>query len=470
MSGFSMSTSMRMSQQQKLSPQMIQSINILALPVDELRERIEEEVDKNPALEIIKDATYVSGMDGDSHQAFLENAPNPGQTLQEHLLSQLAEVKLSIEKRYLAELVIQNLDDKGYFIEPPETLLSPILLQNSSSLDERMSNEDLSELIFLIQGFEPIGICCSGLQESLLIQAKHRSDVPELALIILEKYFELLETPRPALVLRKLIDSGVTLSSEQYENSFAPTLEQVEDAINFIKTLDPFPAREFATSKTVSYVVPDVVVRSSTEDEKIDGKGPFVVEMVKGTIPEIALSEDFQSMGMVSKEAKKFVSESVKNADWFINAVKQRKITVYKVASAIVKHQSTFFEKGPRFLAPLKMKDIADEINVHEATVSRIVNGKFLRCSFGFFELRYFFTNAISSNSDSNKSENTSHSKQSVKQEILKIVTDHEASGSKKNLSDQKIVDKLAEKGITVARRTVAKYRSELNILSSFDR
>ncbi len=440
-----MSVTQRLSQQQKLSPQMIQTIGILAMPMDQLRERIYEEVESNPAIEIIRDPVYVSSTDSDTHQRFLESVAQPAETLQDHLLLQLSEKKVDEKIQNLAERVIGNLDSRGYFLGPCENLLAP---------DEKSSF--LREAVELVQSFDPIGVCCENLQESLLLQAKAIETAPPLAVIILRDFFPLLEKTRPQHILDGIAEQDPLLARHY-------SLKTVKEALDFIQTLNPYPAQQYSDGGSVSYVEPDAFIRKSTDEEIESGADEFIVEMLKGSLPEIGVSKDFKDMASSGGDTGKFVSDSIKKADWFINAVQQRTMTVYNALRVIVGKQSLFFYKGPGYLVPLRMQEVADAIDVHPATISRIANGKFIRCEWGFFEIRYFFTNSVATDGDG-------PSKESVKQEISKILSSHESSGTGKKLSDEKIVQRLAERGIKIARRTVAKYRAELNIKSSFER
>ncbi len=482
MPGLEMSASQRMSLQQKLTPLMLQKIDILALPADDLRDRIYEEVEKNPALEIRRDASYASASTGDAHQAFLESRPDFAASLQESLLGQLAELPLSSEERDLGERVIQNLDKRGFYIEPCKNLLKsgePV--------------EMLNDVVSKIQQMDPAGVCCSGLQESLLLQAKRHPDVPALALSLLDSHFDLLQVPRPPLIARKLneladkIDAGVPSPV---------TVPDVEEALDFIRQLDPYPARQFTNRTEDVYASPDVIVRPATADETEDGSGPYVVELLGKILPVACVSPSFSELASMPGDAGKFARESVQNAENFLSAVELRTSTVLRTAQFIVSRQRAFFDDGPGHLVPLRMLDAAEELGVHEATISRVVNGKYLRCSWGMFELRSFFTSSIQARTSS--AGKTTPAKQTpaavssapqiaaedisrerVKFEIKKLLEENEelarialASGAKpvKRLSDEKLAQKLAERGMNVSRRTVAKYRSELNIKSSFDR
>lgn len=478
-----MSASQRMSLQQKLTPLMLQKIDILALPADDLRDRIYEEVEKNPALEIRRDASYASASTGDAHQAFLESRPDYAASLQESLLGQLAELSLSSEERDLGERIIQNLDKRGFYIEPCKNLLK-----------SGESVEMLSAVVSRIQQMDPAGVCCSGLQESLLIQAKRLPDVPSLALDLLDRHFDLLQVPRPPLIARKLNELADTCNSG---SSSAPvTVPDVEEALDFIRQLDPYPARQFTDRTEAVYASPDVIVRPASPEETEDGAGPYVVELLGKTLPEACISSSFSELASQPGDAGKFIRESVQNAENFLSAVELRMSTVLRMAEFIVSRQRAFFDEGPGNLVPLRMIDAAEQLGVHESTVSRVVNGKYLRCSWGMFELRSFFTSSIQARTSSAKKPPLENmppaaessapqiaagnlSRERVKLEIKKLLEENEAAARKaaesgekpvKKLSDAKLTEKLAELGIKISRRAVANYRSELNIKSSFDR
>lgn len=504
-----LSFTQQLSQQQKLSQQTIQAINLLSVPTLELSEKIYEEVEKNPALEIVKDASVESvsiklnsskndavssSSDSDVFQSFLESSPSRNETLQEYLLLQLHISSLSDEEKSIAEKIIQSLDNRGYFTTPLEELFSDFYQPVENSVDKLVENsvnnsvENFSPLLISdfsvdkkvwevlnkIQKFDPVGVICKNLQESLELQARSKLflsenkfenedyiDVDEktkgLILEILHSHFELLEKPRANYVQKKLQESGVSCS-----------LEDVEKAIDFIRSLEPFPARQFSIEKPV-FISPDVCVRRLSEEELLEeineetNKYPFVVELIKTNLPTVKISKDFIDYQNNNPQIKKAVNDA-KN---FLNAIHQRNLTLLKTSIEIVKYQIEFFEKGPLYLKPLRLKDIAEKIDVHETTVSRISNGKYIQCEWGLFEVKYFFSNAVSVSENTDKSNlEKEHSKESVKQVLLSILKTEEG----KNLSDQKLSDKLAEKGINIARRTVAKYRKELNFDSSYDR
>jgi RNA polymerase sigma-54 factor len=448
-------------QEQKLhmSPQLLQSIQLMALPLQDLKARIEEELEKNPALEVIEDPKTISydeapsgqrendeyfedysdsgfsptGYDdeaGDAKRKFMEGALARPESLQDHLLWQLSLQPISEDLRSVCELLIRNLDENGFHREDPKTIVPPDKLPL------------LEEGIKLVQRFDPIGVCVKDYKESLIVQAMQNPDAPPYTVLILQEYLELLERGKIKEIAKKL----------------KITEKEVEECLSFIKTLTPFPGREFS-SEPPRYVIPDLMVTLK--------EGQFVIILNDEEIPVLGLNPFFTNIqnhpeAQKLKEVKQFVNNRVKEARWFIQSIHQRNQTLLKVAKAIVEFQRDFFLKGPKYLRPLTLKDIAQEIGVHEATVSRITTSKYIQTEWGIFELKYFFSNSISGAG----STGSQYSKEAVKQIIKEII---EQEGGK-NLSDQKIADLLSKRGIQLARRTVTKYRKELAISSSYDR
>lgn len=444
-------------QQLKMNPQLYQSIKLMALPLQELKFRIEEELQTNPALEVLEDNSTVSLEDADQEtteekyeyfqdssdpgytrsgyddeasdnkRQFMEGALSKPETLHEHLEWQLRLQPIPESDFAVGEMLIQNLDDNGFYRESLEVIVG----EEDPAVVERM--------IGMIQSFEPVGTCVHDYRESLLVQARLDPARPPATDAITSGYLDLLERGKYADIARKL----------------KIEVEDVEEALEFIKGLTPFPGRLFS-SEQVTYVIPDLMV------ELRDGQ--FFIIMNDEEIPVLGISDSFNSIGTDSeKDVKKFVRAKVKDARWFIQSIRQRNETLLKVSRAVVEFQRDFFLKGAKYLVPLTLKDIAAEVGVHEATVSRITTGKYVQTEFGIFELKYFFTNSISGAG----STGSRFSKEGVKEVIREIL---ENESGENHLSDQGIADLLAARGIKLARRTVAKYRKELDISSSYRR
>jgi RNA polymerase sigma-54 factor len=441
-----------------MSPQLYQSIKLMELPLVDLREKIEEEIERNPALEVLEDPTTVSldaayappqeeddyfeatsdsgflRRDGDEASAeqhkFIEGALSRQETLQEHLLWQLQLEPIDPEIRRIAEVLIQNLDEDGFHKEPVSLLLP------------QEPPDRVQEAMKQVQALDPMGTCTTDYRESLLVQSRLLPDPPdgiETALSYLEQF----ERGRFLEVAKKL----------------GCTVDDAVEIFDCIKELSPFPGRRFFSGETC-YVVPDVQV--------IKKEGDLVIVLNDEEIPVLGISPFFMKISgekhkknKSDKPVRDFVRENVKEARWFIRSINQRNHTLLKVSRAIVEFQRSFFMKGPKYLAPLTLGDIAGEVGVHETTVSRAANGKYLQTEWGIFELRYFFTNSISG-AGSNGSR---YSKEGVKEIIRELIADGD-----QHFSDKEIAGLLANRGISLARRTVAKYRNELDLGSSYAR
>jgi len=445
-------------QRQKLNPRMLQSIRILAMPVVELTELIQTELETNPALEVLDDSTEESldtyseekaqeatdpwedenadfsydssSGDEDSKRKFIEGAIALPETLQDHLLAQFRLLPTNPAQGELGEKLIQNLTSDGFHIIPPEELCPGC------------DPAELKTALSLVQALDPQGACTGNYRESLLVQVALRPEAPKGTSDVLRDHFEDLEKGKYPEIRRAL---GLK----------EPAFQRILD---FIRTLSPFPGRLYSTEKT-RYVVPDLAMRIEDND--------LVIELNGEIIPTLGINPFFTELTArkkTDKEASGFARENVERAKFFITSIHQRNVTLVKVARAIAKFQMSFFLEGPRAMQPLTLKDVADEIGVHETTVSRIANGKYVQTEWGIFELRRFFTNAIAATVSSA----AQHSKEGVKATLSEILQSDHGGGTA--LSDREIVDILRRRGIQIARRTVAKYRGELTLDSSFGR
>ncbi len=445
-------------QRLKMNPQLFQAIQLMALPVQDLKLRIEEEIEKNPALEgeenlptaSLDEAADKKSEDYDPFEnssdpgyaktspegedlkrKFLEGAVSRRESLQDHLLWQLHMSRLSKKQVTMGELIISNLDNNGFHVEAPEDLIP----QKEQPL--------LYSMIEYIQGFDPLGICVKDHRESLLLQARRRKDKPEEVETVLTEFMEFLEKGKYNAIIKQL----------------KITKERWTKIMDFLQSLDPYPGSLYLQSSH-DYIIPDLFVRKR--------EGEFVIVLNDEEIPVLRVNPFFEEiqksdLSGEDREAGKFVDKRLRDARWFIGTIQQRNLTLLKTATSILEFQRDFFRKGPKYLKPLILKDVAGEIGVHEATVSRITTNKYIQTEWGIFELKYFFSNPVSGIGAGG----STFSKEGVKEVIREII--HEA-GKDKKLSDQKISDILAKKGIRIARRTVSKYRKELEIHSSFKR
>jgi RNA polymerase sigma-54 factor len=445
-------------QRLRLNPQQIQSLGLMGLPILDLRKKIEEELDRNPALEALEDRTLISldeayenpqkeeydyfestsdsgfvkkGGDEETRERyqFLEGALSRPETLQEHLLRQFALEPVEEELRPMGELLIRNLDEDGFHQEPVDSLFKD---ENPARIARAMA---------AVRSLDPVGCCTADYRESLRVQAELLPQAPAGMLEALA-FLEQLERGKIAETARKLGRSE----------------EEIRACFERIKELSPFPGRRFAAD-TTRYVVPDIQV--------IKKDGEFAIILNDEEIPVLGINPFFMKLAARSgekgegRDARDFVRENIREARWFIQSINERNHTLLRVSRAIVEFQRPFFTNGPQHIAPLTMRDIAQELGMVESTVSRASRGKYMQTEWGIFEIRYFFTNSISGSG----SGGSQFSKEGVKEIIREIIASEEG-----HLPDKEIAGLLAKRGIPLARRTVAKYRNELDLGSSYAR
>lgn len=499
-------------QSQILSQKQIQVLNLIAMNSLELRDEIYKAVDENPALEIVDDPflqginkvknsradrridlvhtgkTSARGVEAsDNFQKLLESSPDERETLKEHLLGQLRVSRLKPEEKELCEKLIENLDQNGFHFLAPESLL-----EKSNPLH---TDSFLKNCISIVQKFDPVGTCVKNLEEGLLVQAEQKSDCPPLAEFILKGHLELISPPDPEKALKKLLafvkeqEKMAFLREDEILKKELLTPENVKEAISFIKTLNPFPASAFDTKQTI-FIQSDFVVttengflekddfeaglvKGSTSD--LENAAPFYfrVRLLKDAMPKVTIAPSFAAVDEKNTDSTRTGDASSQNADFmsykrnatdFLESIEFRDKAVLKTFSTLVSLQKDFFAFGPEKLKPLTRKHLSEITGVHESTISRFASSKYVRTAWGTFPLSYFFSSWGSTTTST--AENTSSTV--IKLEIKKILEEHK--NDNKKLSDQKIADILEERGIKIARRTVAKYRDSLNISSSYDR
>lgn len=443
-------------QTQKLSmtPELIQAIQILQYNNQELNEYIDKELLENPILEseyhkesdteididslrdqlIQADENVEAYKQWESHSTSdeysYENFVAFNYTLTEFLIEQLHFSSLKGQDAEIGRYIIENIDDNGY--------LSMSLEEICSVLDVDL--DSCERVLNLIHTFEPSGIGARDLNECLIIQLASLGELTdEIEFIISNR-------------LKDLADNKYALISKDMGISIA----EVQGIADLIRTLEPKPGRGFDSDNSIKYIIPDIYVEETN--------GEYVVSANDGSTPSLHISSYYNSLteeAKSDKELSNYLNNRFNSAMWLMKSIEQRKKTIYNVASAIVQFQNDFFAKGERFLKPLTLKQIAETVGVHESTVSRAINGKYMQCPRGVFELKYFFTGGILNEDGSGVSSN------SIKSMIKEFV---DAEDDKKPLSDSKISEMLHEKGIDISRRTVAKYRDDIGILPSSKR
>ncbi|WP_417465582.1 RNA polymerase factor sigma-54 [Kordiimonas sp.] len=373
----------------------------------------------------------VKGSGGGFDDRGLDQTLEGEENLHDFLLRQMAVAVQNPADRLIATHMIDLVDEAGY-----------LNADDLGEISERLGceSDDVDRVLEVMQTLEPSGVFARSLGECLAIQLREldRFDPAMEALI---DNLELL-AKRDMVALKRIC--GVDQ-------------DDIADMVKEIRALNPKPGLAYGGT-SVQPVVPDIFVQKNRS-------GSWIVELNTDTLPKVLVNQQYLAeLSEVAggKEAKTFVSDCVSSANWLVKALDQRARTILKVSTALVKTQSHFFEHGVRFLKPLTLKDIADEINMHESTVSRVTNNKFMSCPRGMFELKYFFTSSISSGDGGD-----AHSSESVKFRLKELI---DAESPKKILSDDKLVAMMQAEGIDIARRTVAKYREALRIPSSVQR
>ena len=496
----------RQSLQQRLSPQQIQYIKLLQLPTTALEQRIKEEMEENPVLEEqeteefeeqtndeyeetsaseeekSEDDEYTdeevdpvdqneeidweSFMANDEPEgsAFTSNynpdeeewrdLPKPyNETLLEALESQVSLLDLTENQALVADEILGSLDSDGYFRRDMDAIIDSIAFNEG----EVVSEEEAEQVLKEIQQLDPPGIAARNLRECLLIQLEmFEAETPgrELAIRILRDYWELFEKKHYDKLRRKLNVSE----------------EELKDAFDCLRHLDPKPGSVETVQDSHNYIVPDFVVYyqpavDEEGNEDPEQEGGFIISMNNRNAPRLQISPRYKEMwdqleknGRKSvaekKETKNFIKNKIESARWFIDSIQQRQNTLMSVMQTIVALQEDFFKHGDG-LRPMILKDIAERTYLDISTVSRVVNGKYVQTPFGVFELKYFFNEGLETESGEEVSN------REVKNHLHELI---ENEDKQHPLSDQALAKKMQEKGFMVARRTVSKYREQLNI------
>jgi len=468
------SLELKLTQKLILTPQLQLSIKLLQLPILELSQNITQELMENPFLEEVTDGDIeiergngIELLDETAHDTSIDDTGAPLErifgftsddyfeergsdgrdlgyfdnksseereqqpfqsvkkiNLYEHLLWQLRFSNVSHPVRYTAEVIINNLNGDGY-------------LEASTEEIARIAKTDtdtIQEALKLVQGFDPPGVGARDLQECLLLQLRALNLQDTLVERILTEGFKELEEKRYKQIAARLNVS----------------LKDVIRAVKIIECLEPRPGRNYSDDEVV-YIIPDVYIRES--------EGRFLIFLNDDWVPRIRLSNYCRKLlankSQLSPEERHFLEEKMHSAVWLMKSLEQRNRTIYKVTESILKFQMDFFRYGPDYIKPLTLKSVAEDIGMHESTISRVTSNKYLQCPQGLFSFRYFFSNTISS-------EKGNLSSTIVKNYIKKMISNEDP---RKPLSDSAIADLLKERFIiNIARRTVAKYREDLRI------
>lgn len=468
---------------QKLSPQQIQMIKLLEVPAMQMEQRIKKELEENPALEEgpeedeagqlqeMQEEEETNAMDVDQEEFTLddyldddEGIPeyrlqtgnysrddekktdipfSAGSTFHENLSAQLALRELSDKEKILGEFIIGNIDEDGYLRRELENIADDLaFLQNITT-----NTEELEKVLEIVQDLDPPGVGAKNLQECLILQIRRKESLlpaVKLAGIILEKYFEEFSKRHYERISAKLGVSDV----------------QLKEAVDEILKLNPKPGSTLneITSGPAQQIVPDFILELTDSG--------FDLHLNSRNLPELRLSKAYTEMlknysreqggNRELKDALIFVKQKIDSARWFIDAIRQRQNTLLLTMNAILKYQEEYFKEGDEAkLKPMILKDIAEMTGLDISTVSRVASSKYIQTHFGIFPLKYFFSEGLQT--DSGEEVST--------REIKKILQEFiDAEDKRKPLTDEKLTEILQEKGYQIARRTVAKYREQLNI------
>jgi len=469
---------LKVSQQLVMTPQLQQAIKLLQLSRLELQAAVREELEKNPVLEEAAEGApeeaapeggkeeapsaeadaagerdkgvldgaewaYYFGEEGRFHpgrerepddedgRPYYENLPTRKPSLAEHLEMQIRLSDADETTRAIARYLAGNVDENGY--------LTVTVEESAAALGR--SVEEVERALALLQSLDPPGVGARDLRECLLIQARDRGPGFELPIAILTDHFDLFSKGDVAGLARRLRVGR----------------DEVRAAFQKLVTLWPKPGRAFSADD-VHYITPDAYVF------KVDDR--WVITLNEDGLPKLRLSPYYRRLLVsgegIGRQEREFLKQKVNAAQWFIRSIYQRQRTIYRVVESIMRFQRDFLDRGPKFLRPLTLRDVAEDIGMHESTVSRVTNGKYVYTPHGIFELKYFFNSALG-----REGGGETIASKSVKEKIREIIL---AEGGEKPLSDQELMRLLRNQGIRIARRTVTKYRMQLGLLPSSKR
>ena len=457
-----MDLKLQVKQTQTLSQRMIQSAEILQMTSQELNTYINELALENPVIDIVEPPTAQEQRESIEQQEWLNsfNEENyylyqrqnndddydfksswnintdDGETLQDYLWSQLITENFTDQETEIIKFMLECLDNKGYLEESIETIASYF------GTDTELVEDLLSDL----QALDPSGVCARALAECLKLQLERRNMLTPVLESIIDNCLEMVAKNQIPAIARKL------------------RLSPAETAgyCQIIKSLNPKPGVSFSSRDQLRYIIPDVTI--------VKFKDHFDILLNESMYPTIELNSYYRQMNQnpESSELKEYLGNKIRQAEWVKQCVTQRGKTLMQVSRAILEHQEEFFTFGPAHLNPLRLADIAQELDIHESTVSRAVSKKYLQCSWGVYPMNYFFSRSVAvQESSGNENGAQSVTAADIKRVLREII---EEENKKKPYSDRLLGEKLAERGISISRRTVAKYREDEGIADASGR
>jgi RNA polymerase sigma-54 factor len=484
-------------QEMKINPRLYQAMDLLYMPLLDLQAHLKQELLNNPFLEMAEEETveetqeqpekekkeeedeidweeillngFEAGGRREEFEAreYYEPVSVATRDLSDHLHDQLTLLRLSPRELLLGEEIIGNITDEGYLACPLDTVCDSLndfldeAGEDWAESDEEMrpyAVQEVEEMLRTIQAFDPPGIGARDLRECILLQLRDCA-FQQLAVEaggvepMPEEVDEMLAHSLAHRIARDYFDQLINHRWSEISKELSITPRDVQDAADEISKLDPKPGLKYG-SHDDNYITPDLVVEKVAED--------YLVFLNDTNLPRLKLSRTYREIAKDKKkfagENKEFISNKLNSANWMIQAIEQRRQTMLKVMNFIVDRQREFFEKGVQYLKPLTLREVAEVIDMHESTVSRVTNEKFVQTPRGVLPLKFFFSSGLSTTSGEEVSA------RGIKAQIQKLVNEENPS---KPLTDQAIVNILKKEGIQIARRTVAKYRDQLGILSA---
>jgi RNA polymerase sigma-54 factor len=479
--GLSQSTQLK--QELKINPRLYQAMDLLYMPLLDLQQHLKQELLNNPFLDMVEpeeeeeeseeeavepdteqpeekqtndeidwEEILLDGFDAggrrEEHEEreYYEPVTVDTRDLSDHLLDQITLLDLTPRQAFLADEFIGNVNEDGYLACSPVELLAAVndAVTAAAEAVERdiddlplYTHSELDEMLIIIQSLDPPGVGARDLRECLMLQLKEAG----------------LEQSVPFRLVRDCFEELINHRWSEISKRFGISPIDVQKAADEIKKLDPKPGLVYSSASD-NYIIPDLIV------EKIDGR--YHVFLNVANLPRLKLSRAYQEIARDKKkfegENKEFISSKLNSANWMIQAIEQRRQTMLKVMNYIVDRQRDFFEKGVQYLTPLTLREVAEVINMHESTVSRVTNEKFVQTPRGVLPLKFFFSSGLSTTAGEDVSA------RGIKAQIEKLVSEEDP---KHPLTDQAIVNILKEGGVQIARRTVAKYRDQLGVLSA---
>jgi len=480
--GLSQSTQLK--QELKINPRLYQAMDLLYMPLLDLQQHLKQELLNNPFLDMVEpeedeeeneeEATeaeaqpeaeekgtndeidweeiLLDGFDAggrrEEHEEreYYEPVTVDSRNLSDHLIDQITLLDLSPREQFLADEFIGNINEDGYLACPIEQIVASIndeVTRAAEAADRDIddlplyTHQEVEDMLRIIQNLDPPGVGARDLRECLMLQLREAG----------------LEQSVPYRLVRDCFEELINHRWSEISKRFGISPSDVQKAADEIKKLDPKPGLMYSDASD-NYIIPDLIV------EKIDGK--YHVFLNDANLPRLKLSRAYQEIARDKKkfegESKEFISSKLNSANWMIQAIEQRRQTMLKVMNYIVDRQRDFFEKGVQQLKPLTLREVAEVINMHESTVSRVTNEKFVQTPRGVLPLKFFFSSGLST------TQGEDVSARGIKAQIEKLVAEEDP---KHPLTDQAIVNILKESGVQIARRTVAKYRDQLGVLSA---